>query len=411
VTACDEPVSGRERRDTRPRVAFVVQRYGADVTGGSESLARAVAERLTDYRVTVFTTCARDYVSWRNELKEGIEQLAGVEVARFRTEDERDPLAFNAYSDSLYNRPHTEEEELIWLRRQGPYCPRLVDQLESCKDRFEAVVFFTYLYFPTYWGLKAAPERSILVPTAHDEPPLRFSIYRGMFETPRAVAFCSGPEAELVQSRFRLREGAPTVVAGIGVEVPESPDVDAFRIRHDVKGPYVVYAGRIDEGKGCAEMIAFYERYRRDVRGAAELILIGKLAMTLPRVPGVRYLGFLSEAEKMAALAGARAVICSSPFESLSIVLLEGLGLGTPGLVNARSEVLKDHCRRSHAGLAYADADEFVECLDLLVGEPRLGAALGQNGRRYVGETYRWEAVLGRYRELIASVSRQGKGR
>lgn len=398
-------------REDRPRVAFVVQRYGADVTGGSESLAKAVAERLTDYRVTVFTTCARDYVTWRNELKEGTERVAGVEVIRFRTEEQRDLASFNGYSESLYGRPHTEEEELIWLKRQGPYCPRLVEQLEACKDRFEAVVFFTYLYFPTYWGLRAAPERSILVPTAHDEPPLRFSIYEAAFETPRALAFCSGPEEKLVRSRFRLREGALSAVAGIGVEVPEGPDVDSFRIRHDVKGPYAVYAGRIDEGKGCGEMIAFYERYRRDFRGAAELLLIGKLAMTLPRVPGVRYLGFLPEAEKMAALAGARAVVCSSPFESLSIVLLEALGLGSPGLVNARSEVLMDHCRRSNAGLFYADADEFAECLDLLVAEAPLRAALGENGRRYVVQNYRWDVVLDRYRALIDSVAREGKGR
>lgn len=397
--------------EERPRLAFVVQRYGADVTGGSESLAKAVAERLTDYRVTVFTTCARDYVTWRNELPEGAEEVAGIEVIRFRNEAERDLLAFNAYSETLYGRPRSEKEELDWLKRQGPYCPRLVEQLEASKDRFEAVLFFTYLYFPTYWGLAAAPERSILVPTAHDEPPLRFSIYERMFATPRALAFCSAPEEALVRSRFVLRDGAPSAVAGIGVDVPESPDVDSFRIRHDVKGPYAVYAGRIDEGKGCGEMIAFYERYRRDVRGAAELILIGKLAMTLPRVPGVRYLGFLSEAEKMAALAGARAVVCSSPYESLSIVLLEGFGLGTPGLVNARSAVLLDHGRRSNAGLSYADAAEFAECLDLLVIQPRLRAALGENGRSYVRQNYQWEAVLGRYRSLITSVAREGGGR
>mgnify|MGYP000125570403 FL=1 len=64
---------------SRPEVAFVVQRYGPDVTGGSEALARAVAERLTaTHRVTVFTTCARDYVTWRNELPEGHDRQDGV---------------------------------------------------------------------------------------------------------------------------------------------------------------------------------------------------------------------------------------------------------------------------------------------------------------------------------------------
>jgi glycosyltransferase involved in cell wall biosynthesis len=391
----------------RPRVAIVVQRYGAEVTGGSESLARAVATRLAaDHDVTVYTTCARDYVTWRNELPEGGEREGGVLVLRFRAEEERELASFNRLSESLYGRPHTIEEELVWLKRQGPYAPGLVSDLERCRDRFEAVLFFTYLYFPTYWGLKAAPERSILVPTAHDEPPLNFSIYESVFSAPRAFAFCSAPEEELVRSRFRLAD-RPSAVAGFGVEAPQEPDVEGFRIRHDVRGPYLLYAGRIDAGKGCAEMLDLYGRYRRDCRGAAQLLLIGKLAMPMPRVPGVRYLGYLGEAEKVAAMAGAKAILCPSRYESLSIVLLEGLAVGTPGLVSARSPVLKDHVLRSRGGLHYGDGDEFVEALDLLVREEDLRLALGENGRRYVRENYRWDTVMGKYRGLIASVSRR----
>jgi NAD(P)-dependent dehydrogenase (short-subunit alcohol dehydrogenase family) len=108
-------------KDNRPRLAIVVQRYGTDITGGSESLARAVAERLArDYRVTVLTTCALDYVTWRNELKEGVERVGNVEVVRFPVEEERDLTAFNEFSDTLYGRRHSEEQELIWLKRQGP---------------------------------------------------------------------------------------------------------------------------------------------------------------------------------------------------------------------------------------------------------------------------------------------------
>jgi glycosyltransferase involved in cell wall biosynthesis len=392
-------------RAGRPRVAIVVQRYGAEMAGGSESLARAVATRLAaDHDVTVYTTCARDYVTWRNELPEGSARAGGVLVLRFRAEEERELQSFNRLSETLYDQPHTLEEELVWLKRQGPYAPGLVADLERCKDRFDAVLFFTYLYFPTYWGLKAAPERSILVPTAHDEPPLRFSIYESVFSAPRAFAFCSAPEEELVRSRFRLGD-RPTAVAGFGVETPEAPDVEGLRIRHDVRGPYVLYAGRIDAGKGCAEMLDLYSRYRRDCRGAAQLLLIGKLTMPMPRVPGVRYLGYLSEAEKMAAMAGAKAILCPSRYESLSIVFLEGLAVGTPGLVSAHSPVLKDHVRRSRGGLHYGDGDEFVEALDLLVREEDLRSALGGNGRRYVQENYRWDAVMARYRGLIASVS------
>ena len=385
----------------RPRIAIVVQRYGPEIAGGSESLARAVAERLAaHYAVTVFTSCARDYVTWRNERPAGTTSEGGVEVRRFPAEEERDLASFNAFSNTLYDRPHSDEDELVWLRRQGPYVPRLVEALRAEKERFAAVVFFTYLYYTTVAGLEAAAEHAVLVSTAHDEPPLRFRMYERVFARPKALGFLTGPEEALVRSRFDLG-GRPALVAGIGVETPEAPDVEGFRIRHDLDAPYVLYAGRIDAGKGCAEMLAFYERHRRDHAGAPPLVLIGKLAMPEPRVPGVRYLGYLPEEEKFAAMAGAQAVLCPSPYESLSIVLLEALALGTPVLASARSPVLLDHCRRSNAGLWYENEDEFSEALALLARDRELGRALGENGRAYVRESYAWPVVLDRYRQLV----------
>ena len=409
--------------DARPEVAFVVQRYGEGITGGSESLARAVAERLaSDYRITVFTSCARDYVTWRNELPAGIERLGGVDVRRFPAERERDLDAFNAFAEPLYGlesaddgtdegqrvgagtRRRTRADEHQFLRLQGPEVPRLVEALRAERDRFAAVVFFTYLYYPTYWGLEAVPERAALVPTAHDEPPLRFSIYREVFARPRAFGFLTPAEEALVRRRFDVA-GRHAVLVGMGVDVPAAPDVSAFRARHAITRPYAIYAGRIDAGKGCAEMIAHHEHYRRDNHEALDLLLIGRLAMEEPRQEGVRYLGFLPEQEKAEAIAGAQAVICPSPFESLSIALLEGFALGVPGLVSARSEVLKEHCLRSGASLFYEDGDEYTEALDTLAREPALRAALGASGLRYVEAEYRWDVVLDRWRALIRAAA------
>lgn len=395
----------------KTRLAVVVQRYGTEVTGGSESLARAVAERLTgDHDVTVLTTCATDYVTWRNDLPAGTQTLNGVTIVRFPSEEERDLDAFNRYSDTLYDRPHTAEDEETWLRLQGPYVPALVRHLETHRADFDAVLFFTYLYGITYWGLQAAPDHAVLVPTAHDEPPIRFGVYDTVFRLPKAFGFCSEPEEAFVRSRFDISHAA-TAVTGIGIDLPAAPDVEGFKIRHDVYGPYLLYAGRIDPGKGCDAMLAHYLAYRRSCRGAAELLLLGKLAMPEPRIPGVRYLGYLPEAEKFAAMAGARAVFCPSPYESLSIVLLESMGLGTPTLATARSAVLRDHCLKSNGGLVYANEAECVEAMDLLVREPRLRRALGENGRRYVGAVYRWDAVLDRYRRLIQGARGSGAGR
>ena len=388
----------------RPALAFVIQRYGQEITGGSESLARAVAERLLDhYRVVVFTSCAVDYVTWRNALPAGTQDVNGVEVRRFPAVSERDLDAFNVLSEPIYRGPRSRDDEIEWLRRQGPEVPALVDALAAEADRYHAVVFFTYLYYPTYWGLAAAPRRSVLVPTTHDEPPLRFSIYDEMFARPRAFAFLTGPEEALVRSRFDLG-GRPAAVAGIGIDIPPLPDAAGFRARHSLHDPFALYAGRIDAGKGCAEMIAHYAAYRAG-GGRAGLVLIGALAMDLPEVPGLRYLGFLSDEEKQSAMAAAHVVVCSSPYESLSIVLLEAFAAGVPGLVNARSAVLKDHCLRANGGLFYGDAEEFAAALDLLVTDDVLRRGMGANGRRYVDVHYRWDAVLDRYRALIEAAA------
>jgi glycosyltransferase involved in cell wall biosynthesis len=390
---------------SRPPIAFVVQRYGEDVTGGSETLARAVAERLLPFHeVTVFTTCARDHLTWRNELPPGEGEISGVRVRRFPVEEERDLAAFNAFAEPLYTRPRTQEEEIEFLRRQGPVAPSLVEALRAEKDRFAAVVFFTYLYYPTYWGLRAAGERSVLVPTTHDEPPLRFGIYREVFGLCRALVFLTAAEERLVRTRFPVGD-REAVTAGMGIEVPAPPDVEGFRRRYGLSGPYALYAGRIDAGKGCGEMLAFHERYRRGRERAVDLVLIGRMGMEDLKQEGVRHLGFLPEADKAAAMAGARAVVCPSPYESLSIVLLESLALGTPGLVNARSEVLREHCLRSNAGLFYEGAEEYAEALDLLAGESPLHEAMGVNGRRYVRKGYGWDAVLERWRAALAAVA------
>jgi glycosyltransferase involved in cell wall biosynthesis len=73
-------------------------------------------------------------------------------------------------------------------------------------------------------------------------------------------------------------------------------------------------------------------------------------------------------------------------------------------LANARSEVLVDHCLKSNAGLFYSDRHEFVECLETLLRDERLRAALGRNGRDYVRQNYRWDVILAKYERMIAKV-------
>ncbi|HEX9368296.1 MAG TPA: hypothetical protein VF921_16820, partial [Vicinamibacterales bacterium] len=53
------------------------------------------------------------------------------------------------------------------------------------------------------------------------------------------------------------------------------------------------------------------------------------------------------------------------------------------------------------AGLYYADREEFVMALKLLVGDHGLRAAMGANGRAYVRKNYRWDVIIAKYEKMF----------
>ena len=464
-------------------IALIVQRYGTEILGGSEYHCRLVAERLSArHDVEVLTTCARDYVTWANEYPEGTDRVRGVTVRRFTNARTRDIESFNAYSDWIFSHSHTAHDEEEWLKQQGPWCPALIEHLEQRHASYDALVFFTYLYAPTVLGLRVDPGRSVLVPTAHDEPAIRLDLYRDVFRLPRAVAFNTGVERAFLRSRFDFEPGAEEI-AGCGVDLPPfltGPGDDgdtqaagdgdtqaagdgdtqaardgdtqaardgdtqaagdgdtqaardgdtqaagdgdtqaagdgdslraplsagaAFRRRHRLLTPFALFGGRIDRGKGCEELIEYFGAYAA-AHGDAMLALMGVKLMPIPPEPYIRFAGMLPEAERLEALEAATVVVVPSPYESLSLLALEAFACGTPVLANARSDVLTDHCQRSNAGLYYADQEEFVECLKLLVDNAEVRRTMGRNGRAYVRTHYSWDVVLGKYERLIAAVA------
>ncbi len=393
------------------KIAFIVQRYGREILGGSETLARQLAERLSRrHDITVLTTTAKDYITWKNELPPGEEKARGIRILRFPIEGERNLEEFNRFSEEIYKGHPTREQELEWLRRQGPVVPELIDFLKKEQETFDLLVFFTYLYYPTYYGLQVAPEKSVLVPTAHDEPPLKLGIYREMFQLPSSLLFNTEAEELLVLERFPVHKKMRETV-GMGMELLDQPDVHAFRNKHAIPGKYLLYAGRIDAGKGLEELFRYFQFYKEEHPGSGnlQLILIGKLGMKLPEDPAIRYIGFVDEGDKLSAMAGAVAVVQPSRMESLSIVSLEAFSVGTPLIANAASRVLMDHCRKANAGLYYGDFEEFEEVLTLLLSDRSLGRSLGRNGQAYVRENYGWNRLLAKYEMVFRSSARPAK--
>lgn len=412
------------------KIAFIVQRYGTEILGGSEYHCRLIAERLADrHQVDVLTSCARDYITWQNEYPEGADRVRGVTVRRFATAHTRDLASFNEFSERIFTSSHSRHEEMEWLKRQGPWTPGLVEYLERNHHQYDILIFFTYLYAPTVMGIRVAPSKSLLVPTAHDEPAIRLGLYRDVFAAAAGIVWNTESERRFVSSMFQTRALVEDVV-GCGVDLPEGEatskedreqvaptsretlashiegSANAFRRRHRIHGPFALYGGRIDPGKGCEEMLEYFQTYLKE-GGDVTLALMGTKLMPLPDDPHVRFAGMLPDEERLHALEAASVVIVPSPHESLSLLALEAFAVGTPILANARSEVLVDHCRQSHAGLYYEDRWEFTEGLKTLLQDASLRAAMGQNGKDYVNSHYRWSTILSKYERMFSRLRTQ----
>lgn len=393
------------------KLAIVVQRYGYAVNGGAELHARYIAEHLARHaEVEVLTTCATDYVTWRNELEPGVEQMNGVAVRRFRVKHERDPIVFGSRSDRVFAHAHSLGEELDWLDAEGPTSPALIEYIGKHAAAFDFLLFFSYRYYHAYYGARAAGGRAILVPTAERDEAVGLSIFQPLFRGVRALMYNSPEERAMIQT-VSGNQDVPGGVVGVGSDVPEHTQPARFRQKYDIRGPFAIYVGRIDQNKGCTELFEFFQQYLREPQGRLSLVLIGHTLLPIPEHPRIRHLGFLGDTDKFDAIAAADLLIMPSYFESLSMVALEAWALGRPVLANGRCDVLKGQCIRSNAGLYYDNQLEFVETLRAIEQNRWLSATLGRNGRQFFREHYDWPVIERKYLDMFARLSKEAAPR
>ena len=388
------------------KMAFVVQRYGAEVNGGAETLARDMVEHLSgSFDVEVLTTKAVDYITWEDSYEKELDQVHGITVRRFSVAEPRNIKRFIKSSNKVIENPnHTREQEDEWFDLQGPYTPELVKYIDSHADDYDVFVFMTYLYYTTVKGLPKVAHKAVLIPTAHDEPPVYLKTFKEIFTIPKGMFYLTHEEQEFVERQF----GNKDIInnggfGGSGVEVPEKTNQNYIRDKLGIT-EYIVYAGRIDVSKGCKELFKFFLRYKRHSRNDVKLVLIGKPVIRIPRSKNIISLGFVSEQEKYDIMSGAKLLVMPSEFESLSIVVLEALALGVPVLCNGRCEVLKGHCVRSKAGEYYASYDEFQAMMNKMLADEYRTDQLRDNAVSYIHDNYRWDIIMNRFIEVVQRV-------
>lgn len=385
------------------KLACVVQRYGVAVTGGSEAHCRHLAERLAEHHdVHVLTSCAEDYVHWRNTLEPGWSSIGTVRVHRFPVEHQRQLHAFADLSERAFARRHSPDDERAWFEANGPEVPDLVEFLRTRGHEYDLILFWAFRYYPSIFGVPVVQDRAVLVPTAEEDAVLDFVTLGDFFRRPRGYIFLTEEERRLVTARAGGRVAASTVI-GTGLD-PALPTSPAALEPLNLASPFVVYLGRVDRNKGCDRLVEYFIRYQQEEHRDVTLVLAGPLHVALREHPRVKVLGFVSDDVREALFDQARALVMPSPYESLCMALLEGWNRGLPALVNARCSVLKGQVRRAGGGLYYGTYREFAAGLSWLLDHPDEARQFGRQGLAYVEREYRWPTVMARVEALLAEV-------
>lgn len=383
------------------KVAFIAPRLPANgAVGGAETLLFNLAKLAVEdgFDVSFLTTCAKNHFTWENTEPAGELVHEGVRVVRFPVNANRDVGAFLEIQTAICEGTEvSDRDEQTWAAN-SVNSDALIDYVRA--GNFDRLVVGPYLFGLTMAVAAAAPERTLLVPCLHDEAFARVRLIAAMFRAVRGYFFNSEPERELAVRLYGDEVAAKVQSGVIGFALPDFPsNPEAGRKFAGTDRPYLIYCGRREPLKGTPLVIDYWAAFRElHPEYDLKLVLTGSGEFETPKGCEGHIIdkGFVSEQEKHDLMAGAVAFCHASVNESLGIVLLESWLAGTPVLVHASGVVLRDQTRRSNGGLWFRDYVEFNECLENLLADPGLAAALGQSGRSFALAEYSPAAVRAR---------------
>lgn len=391
------------------KLLFVVQAYGEEVFGGAESHCRMVAERLAGrgHNVEVLTSCATSYYDWADVYEPGQSSLNGVTVNRLRVKAPRNHRLFGPLSGRVLSghKPVPFFMQKLWLQEQGPELPELPEFLWDRALEFDAIIFFTYLYSPTYQGLKVTSGRvpTVMHPLTHDEPHIHLPLFHTVFQMPTGILYSTPEEMALAQRTFHPK--ALQSAIGIGLELDAIGNGERFRKQYNLgDDPYLVSVGRLDPSKGSDELYDQFIAYKQRNPGPLKLVLIGEPVKPVPPHADVIVTGYVDRQVRDDGVAGATASVHPSYFESFSMALAEAWVQHRPALVNARCEVFNGQAKRSGGAIPYEGFAEFETAVNMILLDESLRERLGQAGRAFTEANYNWDNLLTRYEKFIERV-------
>ena len=383
------------------RIGFVIPWFADDIPGGAEAAVRGITSHLAaaGVDVEVLTTCAEKFLSdWScNHYPQGEDVAAGVTVRRFPVK-KRDAGAFDKVNHKLIKGASLSLEEEDVFLEEMINSPDLYDYLREHKEMYSLYVFIPYMFGTTYFGCQICPERSVVIPCLHDESYAYMERFKEVFPKVRGMIFNAKAEMEFAGQLYDLTKVEQAVI-GIGVDTGISGDPAVFKEKYGISEPFILYAGRKDEGKNVGILVQYFKAYKKRNPGSLKLVFIGGGDMDVSGSGNddILDLGYVPVQDKYDAYSASLFLCQPSVNESFSLVVMESWLCHRPVLVHADCDVTKEFVLDSQGGLYFSDYKEFAGCLDYFISNEEQAIKMGDNGRNYVIGNFTWDSIIGKY--------------
>lgn len=407
------------RTNQARRIAFISPRLAGDgAVGGAETLLFNLASLARDagFDVEFLTTCAKNHVTWENELPPGETSKDGIKVIRFPVNPSRDAALFLSLQARISGGETLgTAQEAAWLANN--VCSDALLGYAEAKG-FDRIVTGPYLFGLSITAAQRFPYKTVLVPCLHDEPFARIGMVEEMFKSIHAFCFNTACERSLAARLYGLEfdtsgpDAKHSAVAGFAL-APFVASAERGRALAGSDAPYLLFCGRREPLKGTPLLVDYWNAYRK-THPESRLKFVFTGFGDIERPEGLENeivdLGFVSEQDKHDLMAGALAFCHASVNESLGIVLLESWLAGRPVLVLSQGEVLTSQTKAAGGGLWFANCAEFIEAVDWLLENLNGAEALGRAGRAWTLENYSAAAVSQRLKNvLILDIGKEPK--
>ena len=236
-----------------------------------------------------------------------------------------------------------------------------------------------------------------------------YNLFFGKHVIQRANACVAITENEIEQFvSYGVSPSYVTIIPnGINLDDFVTADNDGFKEKHGIKGPFILFMGRLNEIKGPDLLLDAFIGLK-EKHPSMELVFVGPDGGMLSELKArssdsnIHYLGYLGGVEKSQAYHAADFLVIPSRQEAMSIVVLEAGAAGTPVLVTDQCGF--DEIESVGGGkVTEATVESIKSGIESMINGSDL-EVMGANLKKHVQDNYQWDEAARQYVSLYKTI-------